>query len=113
MKNLTWLADSRSNVRSFPAGVQDDIGYALYVAQLGERSIKAKPLHGLGSQVMEIVAYDSSGTYRSIYVIHAFQKKSKAGVATPKSEINVVRQNRSAVRATYSLTSAWPTPANT
>ena len=108
MKNLTWLADSRSNVRSFPAGVQDDIGYALYVAQLGERSIKAKPLHGLGSQVMEIVAYDSSGTYRavytvsigeSIYVIHAFQKKSKAGVATPKLEIDVVRQRLKQLRS--------------
>jgi phage-related protein len=108
MKNLTWLADSRSNVRSFPAGVQDDIGYALYVAQLGERSIKAKPLHGLGGQVMEIVAYDSSGTYRavytvsigeSIYVIHAFQKKSKAGVATPKSEIDVVRQRLKHLRS--------------
>jgi phage-related protein len=36
MKNLTWLADSRSNVKAFPAGVQDDIGYALYAAQLGE-----------------------------------------------------------------------------
>jgi hypothetical protein len=66
MKNLTWLADSRSNVKSFPAGVQDDIGYALYAAQLGERSAKAKPLHGLGGQVMEIAAYDASGTYRAI-----------------------------------------------
>ena len=47
-KNLTWLADSRSNVKSFPAGVQDDIGYALYAAQVGEWSVKAKPLHGLG-----------------------------------------------------------------
>ena len=84
MKNLTWLADSRSNVKSFPAGVRDDIGYALYAAQLGERSVKAKPLHGLGGQVMEIAAYDASGTYRaiytvsigeSIYVIHAFQEE--------------------------------------
>jgi phage-related protein len=55
MKNLTWLADSRSNVKSFPAGVQDDIGYALYAAQLGERSVKAKPLHGVGGQVMEMM----------------------------------------------------------
>jgi phage-related protein len=38
MKNLTWLADSRFNVKSFPAGVQDDIGYAVYAAQLGELS---------------------------------------------------------------------------
>src|SRR6266446_1493683 len=84
MKNLTWLADSRSNVKSFPARVQDNIGYALYAAQLGEMSVKAKPLHGLGAQVMEIAAHDASGTYRavytvsigeSIYVVHAFQKK--------------------------------------
>jgi len=97
MKNLTWLADSRSNVKSFPAGVQDDIGYALYAAQLGELSPKAKPLHGLGIQVMEIAVYDASGTYRavytvsigeSIYVIHAFQKKSKAGIATPNRRLN-------------------------
>jgi phage-related protein len=106
MKNLTWLADSRSHVKSFPAGVQDDIGYALYAAQLGERSIKAKPLRGLGSQ--EIVAFDSSGTYRavymvsigeSIYVIHAFQKKSNAGIATPDSEIDLIRHRLKQLRS--------------
>src|SRR5450631_1053570 len=101
MKKLTWLADSRSNVKSFPAGVQDDIGYALYAAQLGELSLKAKPLHGLGGKVMELAAYDSSGPYRaiytvssgeSIYVIHAFQKKSKAGIATPKPDMDLIGQ---------------------
>jgi phage-related protein len=101
MKDLTWLADSRSNVKSFPAGVQDDIGYALYLAQLGELSAKAKPLHGLGASVMEIAANDASGTYRavytasigdSVYVLHAFQKKSKAGIETPRSEMELVRQ---------------------
>ena len=66
MKNLTWLADSRAKVKSFPAGVQDVIGFALYAAQLGERSVKAKPLHGLGGQVMEIVASDASGAYRAV-----------------------------------------------
>ena len=108
MKKLTWLADSRSNVKSFPAGVQDDIGYALYAAQLGERSVKAKPLHGLGSQVMEIVAYDASGTYRavytvsigeSIYVIQAFQKKSTAGIVTPKPEMDLIRQRLRQLRS--------------
>ena len=108
MKNLTWLADSRSNVKSFPAGVQDDIGYALYAAQLGELSVKAKPLHGLGGQVMEIAAHDASGTYRavytvsigeSIYVIHAFQKKSKAGIATPKPEMELIRQRLKQLRS--------------
>ena len=100
MRKLTWLFDSRSTVKSFPSGVQDDIGYALYVAQLGEMSAKAKPLHGLGSGVMEIVANDSSGSYRAvytvsigdcIYVIHAFQKKSKTGIKTPQAEVNLIR----------------------
>ncbi len=107
MKKLTWLADSRSNVKSFPAGVQDDIGYALYAAQLGEMSAKAKPLHGLGGGVMEIAAHDTSGTYRavysvsigdSIYVIHAFQKKSKSGIATPKFGMEPVRQRLKQLR---------------
>jgi phage-related protein len=50
MKDLVRLADSRANVKSFPAGVRDDPGYALYAAQLGETSPKAKPLRGLGNR---------------------------------------------------------------
>jgi phage-related protein len=61
MKKLTWLADSRYRVKSFPDRVQDDIGFALYTAQLGEMSPKAKPLHGLGGGVMEISTSDQSG----------------------------------------------------
>lgn len=107
MKKLVWLVDSRSRVRSFPAGVQDDIGYALYAAQVGEMSPKAKPLRGLGTGVTEIVANDESGTYRvvytvaigdSIYVVHAFQKKSKIGISTPKSEIELVWQRLQQLR---------------
>ena len=60
MKKLTWLADSRADVKRFPSNVQDDIGYALYVAQLGETSVKAKHLHGLGAGVMEIAVHDAS-----------------------------------------------------
>jgi phage-related protein len=95
-------------VKSFPAGVQDDIGYALYAAQLGEMSPKAKSLHGLGPGVMEISANDESGTYRAVYtvsigdsifVLHAFQKKSKAGFATPKPEIELIRQRLKQLRS--------------
>jgi len=122
MKKVTWLADSRSNVKSFPAGVQDDVGYALYAAQLGERSVKAKPLHGLGGQVMEIVAYDASGSYRavytvsigeSIYVIHAFQNRTDpAAVQTIEERGKECRKegslSRNPARATSSPTWAWP-----
>ncbi len=95
-------------MKSFPSGVQDDIGYALYAAQLGEMIAKAKPLHGPGSGVMGIAASDESGTYRAvytvsigdwIYVIHAFQKKSKAAIATLKSEIELVRQRLKQLRS--------------
>jgi phage-related protein len=108
MKKLAWLADSRLTVKSFPAAVRDDVGYALYLAQLGEIGVKTKPLHGLGSGVLEIVASDETGTYRAvytvsigdaIYVIHAFQKKSKTGSATPKSEIELVRQRLKKLRS--------------
>ena len=108
MKKLTWLADSRSKLKAFPAGVRDDVGYALYAAQVGEMSANAKPLHGLGGGVMEIAAQDPSGTYRavytvsigeSIYVIHAFQKKSKSGIATPQPEIELVRQRLKQLRS--------------
>jgi phage-related protein len=108
MKKLTWLAESRANVKAFPGGVQDDIGYALYAAQLGETSLKAKPLHGFGAGIMEIAAHDASGTYRavytvsirgSIYVIHAYQKKSRAGVATPQSEMELIRKRLRQLRS--------------
>jgi len=85
-------------VKAFPPPVQDDIGYALFVAQMGKTHHSAKPLHGLGSGVMEIVSKDPSGTYRTvytvsirdvIYVVHAFQKKSKTGLRRqrPKSSL--------------------------
>jgi phage-related protein len=82
--------------------------YALYAAQLGETSPKARPLHGLGSGVMEIGATEQGGTWRavytvslgdSIYVVHAFQKKSKTGIATPRSEMELVRQRLKLLRS--------------
>lgn len=53
MKKLVWIADSRANVKSFPSAVQYAMGYALYLAQLGNMSVNAKPLHGLGSGVLK------------------------------------------------------------
>ena len=107
MKTLTWIADSRANVKRFPARVQDEIGYALYLAQLGGKSARATPLHGLGAGLMEIAVRDANGTFRtvytvsigtSIYVIHAFQKKSKSGIATPKADMDLVKQRLKQLR---------------
>src|SRR5438093_445999 len=87
------MGSSREDLKSFPEQVRRDIGQALYTAQQGETDPAAKPLKGFGgARVMEIVDRHDTNTYRAvytvqfagrIYVLHAFQKKSKKGIATP------------------------------
>lgn len=100
-KPVVWLGDTLATLRTCPQDVQDEIGYALYLAQLGAKYAGAKPLKGLGPGVLEVVADHRGDTYRAVYtvrfaervyVLHVFQKKSKKGIATPKSEIELVRQ---------------------
>jgi len=96
-----WLVDSLDSVREFPSGVRTKVGFALYLAQIGAKHETAKPLHGFDAPVWEVRAEDRSGTYRAVYVVHwrnavyvlhAFQKKAKAGIATPRREIELIRQ---------------------
>src|SRR5437764_11631027 len=91
---LVWIASSRKDVRAFPAEVRRDLGYALYAAQHGQSDPSAKPLRGFGgARVLEIIAHHRGDTWRAVYtvryadavyVLHAFQKKSKRGIATPQ-----------------------------
>lgn len=86
----------------FPHEVRNEMGHALYIAQKGDKHRDAKPLKGFGgSSVLEIVQSDGQGTYRTVYtiqmkeavvVLHAFQKKSKTGIKTPKQDIDLVEQ---------------------
>ncbi len=88
-------------MRVMPEEVQDAFGFALYLAQAGDKHVDAKPLKGFtGAGVLEIIENFSSDTYRTvytvrfsdaIYVLHVFQKKSKKGMATPKEEIEMVK----------------------
>jgi phage-related protein len=99
---LVWIGSTRKDVRGFPHAVRRDIGYALYAAQDGEIDPSAKPLGGFGgASVLEIVARHRGDTWRAIYtvrypeavyVLHVFQKKSKRGTATPKQDIDLIRQ---------------------
>jgi phage-related protein len=99
---ITWLGSSRTDLKRFPQQVRRDMGNALYAAQRGEVDPAAKPLRGFGGvRVMEIVDRHDTNTYRAvytaqfdeaIYVLHAFQKKSKRGIATPAREIELVRR---------------------
>jgi len=99
---VVWIGSSRRDLKTFPEKVQANIGYALYAAQCGEEYASVKALKGFGARsVLEIVAPHDGDTYRAvytvrfkdvIYVLHAFQKKSKTGIATPKHEIDLVRR---------------------
>ena len=99
---VVWVGSSRNDVRRFPREVRRDLGRALYAAQQGEIDPAAKPLGGCGEgSVLEIVASHRGDTLRAaytvrypeaIYVLHAFQKKSKRGIATPTKDMALMRQ---------------------
>jgi phage-related protein len=101
-KPVVWIGSSRRDLKTFPKQVRSDIGQALYTAQMGETDPAAKPLKGFGgARVMEIIDRYETNTYRAvytvqfsnlIYVLHAFQKKSKSGIATPQKDIELVRR---------------------
>jgi phage-related protein len=101
-----WVGSSRKDLKTFPRPVQRDVGQALYAAQCGEEYASVKALKGFaGRTVLEIVAPYDGDTYRAvytvrfegaIYVLHAFQKKSKKGSATPRKEIELIRQRLAA-----------------
>jgi phage-related protein len=101
-KTVRWIGSSLKDLRSFPDDVKRTIGYGLYRAQLGFKATSAKPLVGFGSAgVVEIVDDHKSGTYRAVYpvrfsqlvyVLHVFQKKSKHGIATPRSELDLIQK---------------------
>lgn len=100
-KPLIWVDSSKKDLRDFPPDVQDVIGRALLDAQYGGKHPGAKPLTGFGGAgVLEVVDDFDGDTYRTVYtvklegvvyVLHAFQKKSKTGRETPKQEIEKVK----------------------
>jgi phage-related protein len=99
-KPVVWLGDTLATLRACPQEVQDQVGYALYLAQIGAQYERAKPLKGVGPGVLEVIADHRGDTYRAVYtvrfaervyVLDVFQKKSKKGIATPQSDIKLVR----------------------
>jgi len=102
LKPVVWVGSSRADLRAFPDPVQDHMGYAIYVAQKGGKHRDAKVLSGFGGAGMLEVVKDFRGdTFRAVYtlrlagavyMLHAFQKKSKAGRETPRRDIQLIEQ---------------------
>jgi phage-related protein len=95
------MASSRDDLREFPQDVRRVMGQAIDDAEHGGEHPSAKALKGFGSRgVLEIVDDFDGDTYRAvytvkfadvIYVLHAFQKKSKKGIATPQRDIDLIK----------------------
>ena len=99
LRPIRWIGSSHEDLLCLPEDVRRGVGYALYVAQNGDRADNAKPLKGLGSGVLEVVENYDGDTYRAVYtvrfatavyVLHAFQKKSKTGIATPPKDMRLI-----------------------
>lgn len=109
MKKLFWVGSTKKDLRAMPSDVQDTFGYALHQAQTGNKHEQTKPLKGFGSAgILEVVEDASGGTFRAVYtvkfsgtvyVLHCFQKKSTHGIATPKPDIDLIRERLKAAEA--------------
>jgi phage-related protein len=118
VKQLEWVGSSKANLVDFPVPVRKEMGHSLHLAQAGERPTNAKPLRGFGGAgVLELVESHSGNAYRAVYtvkfaravyVLHVFQKKSKKGIATPRAEIEVIRQRLRTAAEHYEATYGAP-----
>jgi phage-related protein len=118
-KPVRWVGGSKVDLSAFPADVKTRVGGALWDAQLGGKAPYARPLKGFaGAGVLEVVDDFDGDTYRAVYtvrlagvvyVLHAFQKKSKRGAATPKADIDLIRQRLRRAEEDYK---EWSRSAN-
>lgn len=101
IKPAVFVGTSRRDLLAFPAMARREVGQSLFEAQLGHHPAGAKPLKGFGSGVLEIRKRVGGDAYRAVYtiqfedtlyVLHAFQKKSNKGISTPKLHLDLIRQ---------------------
>ncbi|MDD2714214.1 MAG: type II toxin-antitoxin system RelE/ParE family toxin [Simplicispira sp.] len=112
-KPLRWVASSKRDLMAMPEHVQDTFGYALHLAQVGQKHPDAKPLRGFGGAgVLEVVEDFQGDAYRAVYtvryaeavyVVHCFQKKSTQGVATPKPDVELIKSRLKAIEASLGV----------
>ena len=110
-KPAIWIGSSRDDLRAFPDEARRVMGFAINDAQNGDEHPRAKALKGFGGRsVLEVVDDEDGDTYRAvytvrfaavIYVLHAFQKKSKKGIETPRRETELIKARLKIAEAHY------------
>jgi phage-related protein len=114
LKPVFWIGSTKDDLSKFPNEVKEAIGFALYEAQCGGKHADTKPLRGFGGAgVLEVMESYRGDAYRSVYtvklkgrlyVLHAFQKKSKKGIATPQGDIELIKQRLKEAEGHYAET---------
>jgi phage-related protein len=99
-KPLKWVGSSYKDLMALPRTIRKSFGFALSLAQAGDKHDAAIVMKGFGSAgVIEVIEDDANGTYRAVYtvkfteavfVLHCFQKKSKRGIETPKPDMDII-----------------------
>ena len=101
LRPVVWLGNSKTNLLEFPKNAQKLMGDELQLMQFGGMPKNDKPFKGVDSGVFEIALRYATDAYRvvlavklgdKIYVLHAFQKKSKQGIATSKKDVDLIKQ---------------------
>ncbi|MGH6882044.1 type II toxin-antitoxin system RelE/ParE family toxin [Hypericibacter sp.] len=119
---MRWIGSSKVDISAFPASVRLRVGGALCEAQIGGKAPNAKPLQGFGSAgILEILDDFDGDTYRAVYtvrfagivyVLPAFQKKAKRGIATPRAELDLIERRLKRAREDYEQWSRSGKPAS-
>jgi phage-related protein len=108
IRPLRWIGSSLRDYKEFPPTVQDAFGFELFLAQTGQHPPSAKPLKGMPGGTVELIEDFDGDSYRAVYtvrfetavyVLHAFKKKSKRGIKTPQSDIELIKRRLSDAEA--------------
>ena len=106
-KPISWVKAARKDFEKFPEGAQLEIRFALTLAAEGSKADTAKPMKGLGPGVFEVALGHRGDAFRTVYavqfadavwVVHAFQKKSRHGIRTPRKEVELIRDRLKRLR---------------
>src|SRR5262245_35958319 len=110
LRPLLWVGSSKKDYVSFPEQAQEEFGFELFLAQTGQHPPSAKMFKGVGGGVVELIEDFDGDTYRAVYtahfetvvyVLHCFKKKSKQGIKTPQSDVDLIKRRYRDAEADY------------
>ena len=106
-REIAWIKAAQKDFLKFPISAREIIATALTHVAEGQMPDIAKPMKGLGTGIFEIALRYRTDAYRAVYavqvddaiwIVHAFKKKAKTGIKTPKSDLDLIRTRLKGLR---------------